>query len=66
MNSPWGLFNLISDKKGWTHQYMMEEISWSNLQLYLADQIKMVKRSEIIHKVSKDNIKKHRENYNNG
>ena len=66
MNSPWGLFNLVSDKKGWTHDYMMEGISWANLQLYLADQVRLVKKSEMIQKVSKEDIKKHRERYNNG
>lgn len=57
---------MVSDKKGWTHDYMMEGISWANLQLYLADQIRLVKKSEMIQKVSKEDIKKHRERYNNG
>lgn len=57
---------MVSDKKGWTHRYMMEGISWANLQLYLADQVRLLKRSEIIQRVSKEDIKKHRERYNNG
>lgn len=66
MNSPWGLFNMISDKKGWSHEYMMEGISWTNLQMYMADQIRMVKRGGIVRKVDKNDIKKLRERYKNG
>ncbi len=66
MNSLWGLFNQISDKKGWTHEYMLEKISWSNLQMYMADQVRMIKRKELVKKVSKNELKDHRKKVNNG
>lgn len=66
MNSLWGLFNQISDKKGWTHEYMLEKISWSNLQMYMADQVRMIKRKELVKKVSKNELKDHRKRVNNG
>jgi len=66
MNSPWGLLNQLSDKKGWTHEYMLEKISWANLQMYMADQVKLVKRKDIVKKVSKEDLKEHRKRFNNG
>ncbi|WP_282635715.1 hypothetical protein [Sphingobacterium thalpophilum] len=66
MHSPWGLLNKISDSKGWTHEYMLEKISWANLQMYLADQVRMVKRKDIVQKVSKSDLKEHRKRFNNG
>lgn len=66
MHSTWGLLNQISDKKGWTHEYMLEKISWTNLQMYMADTIKMVKRSDMIVKVDKQLIKEHRKRLKNG
>ena len=60
MHSLWGQLNQLSDKKGWTHQYMLEEISWANIQMYLADQVQLIKSSEIIINVSKSELKEHK------
>ncbi|AIM38269.1 hypothetical protein KO02_17445 [Sphingobacterium sp. ML3W] len=64
MHSPWGLLNQISDKKGWTQNYMLEEISWVNLQMYMVDQVKMIKRSSLV--IKGDSLKERRKKYNNG
>ncbi|MDM1048062.1 hypothetical protein [Sphingobacterium hotanense] len=64
MHSPWGLIDQICEKKGWTLDYVLESISWTNIQMMAADKIQLVKSSEIVHKVSKENIKQHRERYN--
>lgn len=64
MHSPWGLLNQISDKKGWSHEYMLEKISWTNLNMYMADQVRMMKRSEI--PLSGEDLKERRKKYKNG
>ncbi|WP_286767156.1 MULTISPECIES: hypothetical protein [Sphingobacterium] len=66
MHSPWGLLNQLSDKKGWSHEYMLEQISWANLQMYMADTVKLVKRKDIIQTVSKSELKEHRKRLGNG
>ncbi|WP_286778755.1 MULTISPECIES: hypothetical protein [Sphingobacterium] len=45
---------------------MLEKISWANLQMYMADQVKLVKRKDLVKKVSKEDLKEHRKRFNNG
>lgn len=66
MHSPWGLIDQLCEKKGWTRDYVLERESWANIQMMLADKVQFVKRSEIIHKVSKEDIKTHRERLKHG
>jgi len=46
--------------------YVLEEISWLNLQMLIADKVQLVKRKDLVEKVSKEDLKKHRERFNNG
>lgn len=66
MHSPWGMIDQICEKKGWTLEYVLEKISWTNLQMMAADKPQFVRRSEIVQKVSIEDLKKHRQKYNNG
>lgn len=66
MHSPWGIIDQMCEKKGWTLQYVLEGITWANIQMMTADKIHLVKSSDIVHKVNKDSIKEHRERFNNG
>lgn len=66
MHSPWGVINQIMEKKGWSLNYILEKISWINIQMLAKDNIKMVKRSEMIIKVSKKNLKKHKQQLKDG
>lgn len=66
MHSPWGLIEQICSDKGWTMHYVMEKISWANLQMMMADKVQFVKRSEIVTKVSKEELKERRKQMQNG
>lgn len=38
LNSPWGLFGAIKDKRGWTMEQVLWAEPWQSLVLELADQ----------------------------
>lgn len=61
MNSPWGLIGHVAEKHSYKFEYVLEKISLANIYMMLADKPKLVKRSEIIVKVNKKDLKKHRE-----
>lgn len=66
MHSPWGMLMELSGGDPTKLEYLLEKVSWPNIQLMMADKVQMVKRSEIVVKVSKDELKKRREKFNNG
>ena len=49
MNSPWGLLSEIATQYGWTLDYILDGISWANIQLMMADSIKSVKKKDDDH-----------------
>lgn len=61
MHSPWGFIGQLCEKHGWTMDYVLEKISMANIYLLNADKPKMVKRGEQVIKVSKKDLKKHRQ-----
>lgn len=48
MNSPWGLLSEIASQYGWTLDYILDGISWANIQLMMADSVKSVKKRDEI------------------
>lgn len=38
LNSPWGVFGAIKDKRGWTMEQVLWQEPWQNIVLELADQ----------------------------
>ncbi len=38
LNSPWGIFGAIKDKRGWTAEQVLWQEAWQNMVLELADQ----------------------------
>jgi len=61
MHSPWGLIGQLCEKNGWTLEYVLEKISWANVCMLSADRPRMVKRSEIVIRINKKDLKKHRQ-----
>lgn len=66
MHSPWGRIEALMAQKGWTMQYVLEGISWLNLQMLTADKVQLVKRKDQVIKVPKEGLKQQRERLNNG
>lgn len=66
MHSPWGMIESLIKEKGWTLEYALEKISWPNLLMMAADRVQFVKRSEIVKKVSKEDLKAHRKKLQDG
>jgi len=66
MHSPWGMLDHLCEKKGWTLEYVLERISWTNIQMMIADKIQYIEKSEMVVKVSKSGLKEHRKRMQNG
>lgn len=52
MNSLFGILFHIMEKTGLSYNELMYKISWVTIQMMLADSPRLVKKSEIVRKVS--------------
>lgn len=75
MHSPWGIIQQIVKETGWTWHYVLWQVSWVNIMLMMADrpgfrrlgdEINPITGERGVIVVSKADIKKHRQQFNNG
>ena len=66
MHSPWGILDQICESKGWTIEYVLEKVSWANVQMLAVDKVRFIKKSDIVIKVNKAELKEHRKRYQHG
>jgi len=65
MNSPWGWLGELCGDDPSRLNTILEEVSWVNLIMLSSDKPRMVKRGEVVEKVRKEELKAHRQTFNN-